>query len=281
MNLLIGFIVILLSVPAIIIVSMLIHFVIAIKEYGLPEKKNVKEEKESVVKRLFWDFPKQFMYDVMHKNPNEFDMFGFHLFAGEQGCGKTIALTQKLMQLKKKYPMCKISTNYCYANQDSEITHWRDLVFQNNGIYGQIQCIDEIQNWFSSLQSKDFPVEMLMEITQQRKQRKIMFGTSQEFQRLAKPLREKVNYLYEPFTIAGCVTFVRVTKPLINEDGSVIKKRPHKLYFFVQTPEIREMFDTYKKVASMAEEGFYNNNLGSDIHITTEQPKRGLFGRKR
>ena len=72
---------------------------------------------------------------------------------------------------------------------------------EQNGIYGEIDVLDEIQNWFNSLQSKDFPPEMLTEITQQRKQTKMILGTSQVFSRLAKPIREQTYMLYEPTTL--------------------------------------------------------------------------------
>ena len=94
------------------------------------------------------------------------------MICGEQGSGKTVALCAKLLDLKKKYPKCLIRTNMNYLNQDDEIIHWKQLVDNDNGIYGQVEVLDEIQTWFSSLQSKDFPAEMITEISQQRKQRK-------------------------------------------------------------------------------------------------------------
>ena len=66
------------------------------------------------------------------------------------------------------YPKLKIATNYYYTHEDYHINHWKDIINYNNNKYGVIVVLDEIQNWFNSLQSKDFPPEMLTEITQQR-----------------------------------------------------------------------------------------------------------------
>ncbi|MCM1334594.1 MAG: hypothetical protein NC084_00050 [Bacteroides sp.] len=128
-----------------------------------------KVKVRGIFRRLFLDFPRQFILDRLNYDPDEFDMYGFHLFVGEQGSGKTVSVVEFLHRIKGRFPACRIATNFDYIGQDDAITSWRDLIFNNNGIYGQADVIDEVQNWFSSNQSKDFPPEMIQEITQQRK----------------------------------------------------------------------------------------------------------------
>lgn len=240
-----------------------------VKGMKAPEKKFVSEvKKTNFFKRLFIDFPKRFVLDKLTVNPNEFGYFGFHLFVGEQGSGKTVAVAEFLGRLKREYPLMKIATNFDYTKEDSKIDSWQNLIFNNNGIYGQADVIDEVQNWFSSNQSKDFPPEMIQEITQQRKQRKILIGTTQRFERMAKPLREQVNYIYKPLTIAGCLTIVSVFKPTVNHEGVIEKMRPIKRYFFIHNDEIRNSFDTYKKIEKQAEGGFHVDNQ-QDITVNT------------
>ena len=153
-----------------------------------------------------------------------------------------------LLRLKKMYPRLKIKTNFNFNYQDGEINHWKDIVSSTNGIYGEINVIDEVQNWFNSLQSKDFPIEMISEITQQRKQRKCIIGTSQVFSRVAKPIREQTYFLYEPVTLFGCLTIVRKYKPLLSADGLTDTKNLIGMFFFVHNKELRESFDTYHKI---------------------------------
>jgi len=124
-----------------------------------------------------------------------------------------------------------------------------------------------VQNWFSSNQSKDFPPEMIQEITQQRKQRKIFIGTTQRFERMAKPLREQVNYIYYPMTFAGCLTVVRMCKPSVDSDGQLKKLRTVKWYFFVHTEDIRNSFDTYHKIKKQAESGFNSDNRTTETSV--------------
>lgn len=211
----------------------------------------------SFFKRLFWDFPKAFINDLFTRDPDFFKPYGVHMIAGEQGSGKTVTVAYLLLKYQEMYPQLKVKTNFNYRYQTGEITHWKDLVNSNNGTFGEIDVIDEIQNWFSSLQSKDFPPEMLSEVTQQRKQRKMILGTAQVFSRVAKPLREQVFLLYEPITLFRCLTIVKVTKPVISPtDGQADKKKFKSLFFFVHNKRIRECYDTYLKVEKMAEGGF-------------------------
>lgn len=235
------------------------------------------------LRRLFIELPKAIARDIINLDPNEFRVTGFHCFCGEQGSGKTIGMVDKIRELKKRYPKVKVLSNFDCDLSDGLITDWRDIVFTNNGKEGIIIAIDEIQNWFSTNESKDFPPEMLQEITQQRKQRKMIIATSQRFQRLAKPLREQINMFYEPFTIGGVITFVRVRKPFVDDDGKLDRNRTGKrgTYFFVHDDELRASYDTLQKIQRQANGGykdspFIKEPATQNIAIAVSAPKRKL-----
>ena len=220
-----------------------------ISEYSAP----------SFLRRIVLDFPKQFWLDKINSKPGEFKEYGLHLFCGEQGSGKTTSVVDLLLnRWSKMYPRMKTYTNMGYKYQDGEITHWKDLLNEerNNGVYGVSNVIDEIQTWFSSLQSKDFPPEMITEISQQRKQRKVIIVTAQVFGRVAKPIREQTSFVYLPFTIAGCLTIVRVSKPIYYDEATFTFKKYIRTYFFVHTPKLRGAFDTYKRIQNYEKVGF-------------------------
>jgi hypothetical protein len=247
---------ILLSPFALMYVIMAITFIgYSLKGYKLP-KSNSTYKPRGILRRLLIDFPCQFWKDKFNRDPNGFNEYGVHLFCGEQGSGKTTAVVDLLIKLKKKYPLLKIRTNFSYANQDDEVYDWKDLCKNENGIYGQVEVIDEIQTWFSSSQSKDFPPQMLQEVSQQRKQRKMIVGTAQIFGRIGKPIREQTTYVYCPMTIFGCITIVRVSKPHYYDDETYKFKRYIRRYFFIHDDAIRNAFDTYKKIEGMVRSGF-------------------------
>jgi len=238
-----------------IIVSSLVAFVRA-KKQGKKIGKRKKENKESHVVRLLFKLPYQYVTDMFNRGDYEFTDNGFHLITGEQGCGKTITLVYLLRKYQKQFPDLKVRTNMCYKYEDGPIDSWKDLVFKNNGIHGQIDCLDEVQNWFNSLQSKNFPVEMMAEISQQRKQRKMIFGTSQVWQRVAKPIREQVKLVYKPMTLFGCLTIVIVCKPVVNSDGECETLKFRKAFYFVHDEKLRDSFDTFLKIKNMSLAGF-------------------------
>lgn len=240
------------------LISMLIHFLYFYFVKGMRFKEGDYHYVGygSKIKRLFVEFPRQFILDRFNRDPDEFTDFGVHIIAGKQGSGKSITLTYLLLRYQEMYPRAKVATNYFYKYQDKAITHWKDIINYLNDKYGVIVVLDEIQNWFNSLQSKDFPPEMLTEITQQRKQRKVIFGTSQVFSRVAKPIREQTYMLYEPNTYLGCITLVRKYEVTTNTDGLADMKKYRGCFFFVQNDKLRDSFDTYLKVENLSFEGF-------------------------
>lgn len=222
------------------------------------------------LKRFFIDFPRQFIYDKLTLDPNTFQEYGMHLLCGEQGSGKTTLMAYLIRKYKYIYPRLKVRSNFNCSMQDFELNSWKDLTLNTNGIYGELDCIDEVQNWFSSNQSKNFPPDMLTVITQQRKVRRCILATSQVFTRVAKPIRENTYLMYYPFTIFGCLTVVRVYKPILDAEGNLKEKKLRKLFFFVHDKELREMFDSYKTICSLSDSGFQPLNFqtsNSDIHI--------------
>lgn len=229
-----------------------------IKKMEFPE--NISTYKPTgFFKKIVWEFPRQFWLDRINSVPGEFKEYGLHLFCGEQGSGKTTSVVDLLLnRWSKKYPKMRVYTNMGYKYEDGDISHWKDLLSEkrNNGVYGVANVIDEVQTWFSSLQSKDFPPEMITEISQQRKQRKVIIGTAQVFGRVAKPIREQTSFVYLPFTVAGCLTIVRVSKPIFYDEETFTFKKYLRTYFFVHTPKLRSAFDTYKRIQKYEKEGF-------------------------
>lgn len=233
----------------------------------------------SILKRIIIDFPRQFVLDAFNRDPDNFREYGVHIIAGKQGSGKSITLTYMLLRYQKMYPKLKIKTNYYYEFENVHIGHWKDVVNGTNGIYGEIDVLDEIQNWFNSLQSKDFPPEMLTEITQQRKQTKMILGTSQVFSRIAKPIREQTYMLYEPSTLFGCITFVRKYDITTDTSGQTDTKKLRGCFFFVHNEKLRNSYDTYRKIMDLSNEGFKTENeqiRNVDNNIIMQQTKKGF-----
>jgi hypothetical protein len=225
--------------------------------------------------RLYIEFPYRLVMDWFNRDLDTFPEYGIRLICGEQGSGKTVTMAYLLRWYKKCYPKLRIKTNFGFVAEDAPINDYTDIIASHNEHYGEIDCIDEVQNWFSSLQSKDFPIEMLNEITQQRKQRKMVLCTSQVFTRVAKPIREQTYLIYEPFTFFGCFTFVLKRKPLLDASGNVDKYKFRGCFFFIHNDELRNSFDTYRKIESMFQSGFkpLSERYGSDGNVIINNTK--------
>ena len=255
----------LLKIPLVVFVILVVVFLISLfiavmLQYF--QGKRFKKGAHNVVKkkgflyRLFVMAPKQYATDLFDRDPEFFRYQGCVVFTGRQGMGKTIAMVEQTLRFQEEYPKCKVISNCAYAHQDDELIHWRQLLDYKNGIQGVVVQIDEMQNWFSSNQSKNFPPEMLEVICQNRKNRRIILGTSQVFNRLSKPLREQATEVRKCNTFLGVITVVHRVRPELDSEGNVTKWKHINFYFFVHTPEIRQAYDTYRVIESLADSGF-------------------------
>lgn len=118
-----------------------------------------------------------------------------------------------------------------------------------NGEFGVIYFIDEIHLEFNSLESKNTPIEVMVEISQQRKQRKTIVGTCQVFERMAKPFREQVKYIVICKKFFNCLQFNRlVDGESAHEENGKLKFDKSKLFFWFHTPDLYNSYDTYEKI---------------------------------
>ena len=193
---------------------------------------------------------------MFDRDPESFRHSGLIIFEGRQGRGKTIAMVQCAREMQEEYPKSICLSNLDYKGQDEELDNWTKLLEVSNDKYGVIALLDETQNWFSSNQSKDFPPEMLSVITQNRKNRRVILGTAQNFYLLAKAIRSQATEVRRCATILGALTIVRRVEPILNSDGNVVKWKHRGIYFFVHDKKLRDCYDTYHVIESLSKSGF-------------------------
>lgn len=239
------------------ILMVLIHMIIlAIKGEKRKSGIRIRVKKHNIFVRILWDAPKQFVRDMYDMEPDYFRYQGMIIFCGRQGMGKTISMIENAMMMQKEYPLAKCITNLKYEYQDEKLEKWEQLVDYKNGHQGVIVCMDELQNWFSSNQSRNFPEEMLSVITQNRKNRRIILGTAQSFNLLAKPIRTQTTEVRDCITLAGCVTIVFRKEPFLNSEGDVEKWKHRGMYMYVHSPQLRNSYDTYEVIENLKKSGF-------------------------
>lgn len=119
--------------------------------------------------------------------------------------------------------------------------------------------IDEIQLEFNSLESRNIDPVVMTEIAQQRKQRKHIIGTSQVFNRIAKPFREQFKFAVMCNNIlGGYVQFNKIVRgedAIVDENGKVSTEHV-KYAIFTHSPDKYKAYDTYAKINRLNEKGF-------------------------
>ena len=188
------------------------------------------------------------------EHPEYFNPEGLLVFCGSQGQGKTLSAVQYVKKLTYQYPKMKLVTNVEIKglNPDVEVIEYDGLdCIKNieNGEYGVVYLIDEIHLEFNSLESKNIDIEIMIEVSQQRKQRKHIVGTSQVYGRLAKPFREQIRNAVLCHKVLGCIQFnLLIDGDKSKESNGELKTEKTGIYFWFHTPELYDSYDTYKKM---------------------------------
>ena len=95
--------------PIFIMCGVYTFYYVVIKKQRFPKRKVPRTvtkytKKRSALKRLYLDFPKRIILDKLNSNPDSYDTYGVHVFAGEQGSGKTVAAMHFAKMLKERNP---------------------------------------------------------------------------------------------------------------------------------------------------------------------------------
>lgn len=261
------------------------------------------------------------------ENPDYFYPDGLTVFIGSQGSGKTLSAVNYVYNLKKKYPKTKIVTDiqlrdypiitfeeykeihnetllslkekykdnyeeimyeiYLKNNEVFEFKDNDDLLKYFNDDRGVIFLIDEIQVFMNSLQSKNINMDLMAQISQQRKQRIHIIATCQVFGRMAKPLREQFNTVI----LCKCILGLIQVNMLINRDsiegddstGTNLKGKVINKYRYIHSPEMYSRYDTYHVIRRNKEnfasgeqqKEIYSDINNIDINSLNKKEKKG------
>lgn len=148
---------------------------------------------------------------------------------------------------------------------DSLFSDYEPITIEYNGLdmlkyvcnaeYGVIFLIDEIHLELNSLESKNIDIEVMTEISQQRKQRKHIVGTSQIFMRMAKPLREQIHDIIICRKYLNVLQFNKwiIGETAVEKNGKLEAEVKGRFLWF-HSPKMYQMYDTFAKMKRYNEE---------------------------
>lgn len=227
------------------------------------------------IKNFFKWLKYKFNFNKLH--PDYFWDTGIIAFSGSQGTGKTLSMVECAYNLMEEYSDCIVVSNMILKNVPNGIkviqySGLKDFLERDNGEKGIIFLWDEGQIEFNSLESKEIPIEMIGELCQNRKTRRLIMITTQVFTRLAKPLREQITYLVQCRCYFGCFqvnSFCRADDCTEDANGKLICTKSTNFLWF-HNPEHYGRYDTLAKISRMKTEMYKN------------EKKRGVnYGRSR
>ena len=202
------------------------------------------------------------IWKIKNKNPDELDVTGINIFTGSQGSGKSLSMIHVFKKLISDFPKAIVVTNlefnFKIPNKIKKYEGFQDFQIEN-GIYGVIYLLDEIHLILNSLESKGVPLSIIVELSQQRKQRKLILGTSQVYSRMAKPLREQIRNIIickNYFSLFQINYLVDAFESHEDNNGK-LKFKKMKVSFFFHRKEDYLAYDTYKKMDTYV--GISNN----------------------
>lgn len=185
-------------------------------------------------------------------NPDYFYPAGIWVFCGPQGSGKTLSAVQCLKKMCAEYPKAIVCTNIDIKgieNQMIPFTDYDQLKTLDNGIEGIIFFLDELHILWNSLESKDISISEMACFCQMRKNRRVIIGTSQVYSRIAKPIREQLQYAIDCKNFFGILQFNTILDPAesIEKNGNLEAKKVGVKFWF-HHPDLYNSYDTLFKI---------------------------------
>ena len=185
-------------------------------------------------------------------NPDYFYPAGIWVFCGPQGSGKTLSAIQCLKKVCKEYPKAKVCSNLQIRGIENEIIPFESydqLRSLSNGIEGIIFFFDELHILWNSLESKDISISEMACFCQMRKDRRVIIGTSQVYSRIAKPIREQLQYAIDCRNYFKVLQVNQILDPseCIERNGNIDAKKIGTSVWF-HSPELYNSYDTLFKI---------------------------------
>lgn len=215
----------------------------------------------------------------------DFFPFGIRLYDGVQGSGKSLSMVFDTLELLKLYPDTKVISNMGILGLDDIVyyTTVDELInaINTNVAKHTIVLIDEGLTYFA--ENSGIDPSLMSQITQNRKNRRLIMISTQKFKRLNNRIRD--------FSIetVKCRSFFNFQINTVRDDQTVhwdkeemdfIGQKKY-IYIFKRNNDLFNRYDTYENIK--LEKGKNTQYLFSEKQAppaTLVSPSKSIFKRK-
>lgn len=221
-------------------------------------------------------FKEKYIKDKTKRPP-----MGLRIYTAPQGGGKTLSMVHDALKMIEEFPKMKVVTNIKlnanvaqYYFQGAEGLK-KALKVCKNGQDGVLMIVDEFQLFASK--KAGVPIEVFQALCQQRKQRRFMMGTAQDWEDVDVSTRKKVKEVVKCQTRFGKIQVnhifdgysIRYDKRTSSWEctqiGTEIFKHNQKLY---------KAYDTFAEVSTNEDMFVAPKAPLVQINATVEQKQR-------
>ena len=122
-----------------------------------------------------------------YKKWKEWNGFGLNIYVGMFGKGKTLSATKYVLRQAKKYKLNVLSNIKLNGYPYTPLENYQQII---DAPPNTIILIDEISTVLNARSWKDFNINLLFQLLQCRKGKKMLVGTAQRFHHVDKLIRD-------------------------------------------------------------------------------------------
>lgn len=196
------------------------------------------------------------LYDyVKNKRWKEWRGYGFAIYTGLFGYGKTLTVAEFVISVAKKFNL-NVYSNIWLDYPYTPLENYQQIIdAPGNSIF----LVDEISTLFNAREWSKFPIGLLFQILQCRKRKKMLVSTAQRYSHVDKLLRDIT------FKVIVCHKVWRY-QTLSEYDPAVLENAQEAEYikplrrksFFVRDKHYKQ-YNTEELIDNFAKEKFLSN----------------------
>lgn len=182
-------------------------------------------------------------YTIFCEKSIDYPYYGIYVFCGPQGSGKTLSMVRLSYIIQKKYKNVVMRSNFSLP-YTQYIKNFEDIFPLKRACV----CIDELGLIANNSKSKDFSEPILKITAQNRKNRRLILTTAQQYYQCNKSIRTQSTYIIDCYCLCKRLFINKYYRPVVDNDGNISKTIPDKVDWFVATDKLFSLYDTMEVI---------------------------------